>query len=342
MKKLIPALLCGLYVLFTALFVSHWHIRQHESPHMQIEIFAKQDARRPYVYRVLSPNVTYYLAQLAEGVGIEPKDIKKVNVLNKLISFHNVPDKSVLPYAVMLLFAFSLHLITMFILKRLLERVYSCSRPCAAIFPLFYTAMLFPFFPQALYIYDFAVPLIWSLALLSLHSGKFPIYYLLLFLGILNKETMVLFTLVAAFFIDRSDFKKWRTHMVAHVALFTLTWSIIYLLVDQGYAHTEYNNLIRDHWNKNLLAFWEWRVFTDYYSMATSLLILLFIFRRFRQRPRVIQCALTPLPVLFLLYLRGGVWGEIRVFYEVMPFLSILIFYNFVELLQDHKPLRQE
>jgi hypothetical protein len=193
----------------------------------------------------------------------------------------------------------------------------------AVVAPLVATALLpYFFFDRGThYLYDFSTLLVTTLALAFLAEGRLAAYYVVFALGTLNKETVLLMTLVFALVAsERLPRRLLFQHAVAQLAfLASVQWGLGRVFSGNPGGPIEWHLL------KNLR-------FMKAMPGPSSLLMLasapILIFVRLHDKPVLLRRALVILPPLVVSYLCLGIYGEIRIFYEAYPALFLLAFHN--------------
>ena len=182
------------------------------------------------------------------------------------------------------------------------------------------------------YLYDFATLVLFTLALDAIARNHLRRFYVIFALGILNKETMGLATLVFTLAnwerVPRSRLAK---HVAAQLALLGgVRWVLERVFASNPGGPAEW------HLIKN------WRLAQappDPWSLVLLAAGGVLVFARLGQRPRFLKQALVVLIPLLASYVLFGIYGEVRVFYEAYPILFLLAFQNVTETLGV--PLRE-
>jgi hypothetical protein len=209
-----------------------------------------------------------------------------------------------------------------FALRRLVLTLYDAPG-AATLAPLVATLLLPAFFFDrgTHYLYDFSTLLATTFSLAFLAEARIAAYYVVFVLGTLNKETIVLMTLVFAL-VARERFPRrvLFLHVVAQLAVLSgVQWGLGRIFSGNPGGPVEW------HLVKNLRLM-------ETIPGPSSLLMLvsgaILIFARLREKPVLLRRALVVLPVLAASYLCLGIYGEIRIFYEAYPILFLLAFHN--------------
>jgi len=176
------------------------------------------------------------------------------------------------------------------------------------------------------YLYDFASLVLFTLALDAIARNRLRRFYVIFALGLLNKETMILATLVFALVSwERTSRSTLAKHVAAQLALFGgMRLALARVFAGNPGGSAEWH-LVKN-WRLALTPPDPW-----------SLLLLgagcILVFARLHQRPRFLKQALVVLIPLLACYVLFGIYGEIRVFYEAYPVLFLLAFLNVCEAL---------
>lgn len=210
-----------------------------------------------------------------------------------------------------------------FALRGLFAALYDAPR-AELLAPLLATALLpVLFFDRGThYLYDFSTLLLFTLALGCLQRARVRAFYVVFVLGCLNKETMILATLLfAAVEMDRMP----RSRLWRHLAAQALIFAAVEWALGRAYAH---NPGAGAEWHlvKNLRLM---RAHPDVASVAFLVSGAILTLARFGQKPVLLRRgAIVVLAPLLVSYLFLGIYGEIRVFYEAYPILFLLAFQN--------------
>ena len=92
------------------------------------------------------------------------------------------------------------------------------------------------------------------------------------------------------------------------------------------------DNFVRDYLFRNFATFSESLFFTRYEYGSALLFVGLLLFRRLQAKPQFLRIGLAVSLIFVAGYLRGGRWGEVRVFYEMFPVFAALAAINLCEL----------
>jgi len=177
------------------------------------------------------------------------------------------------------------------------------------------------------YLYDFSTLLLFTLALGSLQRRRLGAYYAVFALGCLNKETMILGTLVFA--VVEKDLMP-RSRLWRHVATQILIFAAVEWALGRTFAHNPGGG-VEWHLVKNLRSIRMPPSVASLTLLASGAVLTL---ARFGRKPAFLRrSAIVVMLPLLVSYLFLGIYGEIRVFYEAYPILFLLAFQNGSEAL---------
>lgn len=187
------------------------------------------------------------------------------------------------------------------------------------------------------YSYDIPTLLFSTWCLYFLWSSKIKWYYVAFAVGFVNKETIAIMAFL--FFLWRyrlDEKKKLIFHGIAHLVILAGLRIIIELIADVRAPFGTINNYLRDFYHFNLHKMWSEGIPTYYVQQIAFLLVIILVFRKFSAKPAFIRRASLLVIPLAIGYIWGGMWAEMRVFYEVFPVFSLLAYINVIDLM-GHK-----
>jgi hypothetical protein len=170
------------------------------------------------------------------------------------------------------------------------------------------------------FLYDFATLMFAAWCLLLMERRRWLLFYAVFALALFNKETAALVSIVFALrFFREMPRREWLVHLAGQVALAA---SVRALLLHAYRA----NDGPAMQWNlrKNLLLLGERGI-----DVPTALLfgvLLVAVVVRWRAEPPLAKAALAMAPPLTVAYVLVGIYGEIRIFYELVPAAAVWVF----------------
>jgi hypothetical protein len=170
------------------------------------------------------------------------------------------------------------------------------------------------------FLYDFATLLFSAASLLLMERRRWPLFYAVFTLALFNKETAALATLVFAVrFLREMPRREWCAHLGAQAALVAAVRSLLLHAYGANPGPPVQWNL-----RKNLILAAERGV-----DVPTAILfgvVLAAAAVRWRAEPPLAKAALAAAPPLVLAYATVGIYGEIRIFYELVPAAAVWVF----------------
>jgi hypothetical protein len=244
--------------------------------------------------------------------------------------------KSFLPeFAALVLLNFAALYGFMIAMRALFETLFESSRFAPEVGAALSVLFLPPFFAVGgHFVYDLFTLFFFTASLAFLSRRRWIPFYIAIALGFINKETMCLIVIPFAVYLwDRLPRKRLLTHLGAQVILFAGLRLVIVLLLDPDRPTGPHDDFIRDYFSYNLIHAWNSRLLYDWVSVATIVGLVILVMRAFGRSPQLLRAgALMSLPLCggFLI---GGMWKEIRVFYEVFPIFFLLGYASSLEIL---------
>ncbi len=279
-------------------------------------------AHRPFVYRTLVPTVVRWVrAAIPDPLnyGTHGKVYARWPALYggmlylgwELEYLTEYATAAVLMYAA--LFGFGLAL------KGLVRVLYEVPEWFAGVVPVVAMWLLPPFFVNGThYVYDFMQLLLFTLLLVSLARQHWGAFYALLVLGLLNKETTVFISLIAWVYLrDRMPTRILMRHLVVQLGLFGVTKLGLYLRFASNPG-----TIVEDHTLINL-----YNALLRPYDLGAVLVVAVLgvlVAKGFADKPLILRRALWIAIPMTVLYATLGTYGEIRVFYELVPIVLLL------------------
>lgn len=284
-------------------------------------------ANKPYVYRVLLP---LSIGLIKKGIPLPVWDrledgINKVVPSSKIESLLHWKTDFLSEYLIALFLIYLSLLGFTFALKYLLTINYLTSEIVTEMVP----ACALLFIPGFLgyyhgYIYDFPSLFLFTLGLIFLKKSKWNYFYLIFLLGNLNKETIILLTLIFAIYEKgRIETVSYLSHLSLQLGIFVLVrLCLLFIFRDNPGSTVEF------HFFDNIIFLLQPYRFT---KILTWMLIIVGIFYNWSLKPRFLKQAVIIIVPLLLLTLFLGWIIELRDYYEAFPICFLLISHTFIK-----------
>jgi hypothetical protein len=177
------------------------------------------------------------------------------------------------------------------------------------------------------HIYDFAVLAISAGLLYALIASNQPLFFAFFFIGCLNKETTLIFSLAYLFcFWGRLPPKRLASFLALQCLVFLLCQAAIRVMFrDNPGVFME----------RNYRLHLDWMVSRSLADLIGALVVCWLFLKGFHGRPRVLRQASVMLFPIAALYILAGYPGEFRVFYDALPLLVLMACRN-IELWLAH------
>ncbi len=336
--RIVTGSLLFLYLATSCFVFSLWLIRGRAFNTLEparADLVTYGGAKRPYNSRVLVPWL------VRAGTGLIPEQIERefeettlshYPGLQGVVGYFNAPPDFALELAVIIGLDFLSLFAFMLVLRKLFASLFTASNWVAGLAPVFAVLTLPLLFGKGThFFYDLPALCLFAAALYFLKRREWRFMYPCLAAGMLNKETMVLLTLVfVVYFWDRMPRKLLARHALAQLGLALLLRILTVLLSRPAGAFDPKNNYLRDYFETNLLAIWKSPLLYDVQLLAACLFLGAMVAWRWPDKPVLLRRGCIVLLPLFAGYLRGGLWGEIRIFYEAFPILSLMAYHSLV------------
>ena len=280
-------------------------------------------AHRPFVLRALIPQsgriITGLLPQVSQDY-LRQTVYESVPWVERAVSYVGWQREYLPEYLITLCLAYLAFLGFMYVLRRLVKVLYDTDGWLRDLLPVLAVLVLPVFFKRGTHlIYDFPSLFFFSLGLYLLHRCNWRWYYLVLLVGGLNKETMVLLTVVFAFgFYSKMPRRDFVFHVLAQLSIFGVTRIVLGLLFSASLG-----GVVELHLWENvrlyLRPYW-------YGAVWDIVGVFLLVGYRFKEKPQFLRRSLViAAPLMALFFVFGG-YGEIRALYEVCPIAFLLGF----------------
>lgn len=269
-------------------------------------------AERPFVTRFLIPSVSTALA----GALPAPLRVSLVRTLRENDIFRNYAETMDWPEESLpgCFIALCLVLLSLCAFVVGLWDLSSWAMPGSLAPPFLVYLVLPAFFQQgARCIYDLPALAFSTATLCALRRGNLQAYYLVLGLGLMNKETQILALIPLLGFLlqARTPTRSLIRHIAAHTLAFGMLVGLrAYLFGQNG------GQVVELHLGSNVSTL----LATVSLTQVAGLAAAAFLVRMGSLRaPSLLRSSLWAVPPLVALYAVAGVYGEIRVFLEVFP-----------------------
>ncbi len=322
------------YLAVAGFVFSLWLYRSrkfhHVSGRWSVESLIEGTGYRPWVYRRLLPEAVDLLRQvIPEGVRAAIGDGAAAHVPGLRVIAERAGGT---PFDVFcfLVADFLFLLGFVFVLSRLWRFLYRARGGAALIFPAA-ACLGLPLLMQrgANYFYDFPVLFFFTAGVYLVARGRFLLFAVLFVLATLNKETSILLVVPLGLHALATEGRRAAVQKVALVsALYGVIRAVMVLAYRGNRGHVVVNELVA-----NVDKIWSARMWFEPGQAAMWVFLLVLILGGLKYQSRLIRdAALIFFPQLAL-YVAGGRWGEVRVFYEAYPFLFFMAYHNVVRLI---------
>lgn len=298
-------------------------------------------APQPYVTRVLVP----WLVRAVEAVTAPTARIQleegvraSLRTGGKPAWLYQYPFEFVIAKNIILLFAIGFA----FALWWLARLTLDVPGPAADVIPIVVLFALPGLYGYASHLYDFPVLCLSTLGLALIAARRFWLYVVVFAVATLNKETALLLTFVWAV-SEAHKHKLKRKHVVGGIALQVAVWVLIrgglMLLFRDNPGEPIALHLFRNAQVLGVPGNWFlFRPVTDWLVLPMGfnvLYVLGFVASLFalKKAPRFLKDAFwVALPVIVLTWLFGNV-DEMRVYYELLPIVVLVLFSGLYSLM---------
>lgn len=276
-------------------------------------------AYKPWVYRTLLPSTVRGVSVLLPDPVKESAD--KLGHEFKLEENLGWDADYFAEYLIALILMFFCLVGFAIVIRALFSACFKSSALITNLIPLFALAGLPAFFKYFSYIYDFSTLFLFSFGLLLLFKKKWYVFYLIFILGCLNKETIILLTVVFAIhsFKCRMD----RTKIIQHIALQGSIFAVIKIILFIAFKDNPGGFTVHGFWmflrNINKIA----SLYT-LPTLAAYIFIALLIFYKWRNKPSFLKSGLWIIIPLICFAMYSGYVDELRGYYEIFPIVFLL------------------
>ena len=185
------------------------------------------------------------------------------------------------------------------------------------------------FFDKASYLYDFPALMLFTLGLALLARRKFAGFLTVFILGCINKETIILLTMI--YFLHHlksSSISKFRFYslLLIQIVIFLIVKMILFIV----FKNNPGGFVIFHLFDYNLQTIGRMGIETA----AALLIIAVAVFHGWKDKPALLKDALWIAVPLFVLTFFFGYIDEQRDFYELYPVLMLLILPSLCQILK--------
>ncbi|MBS1912780.1 MAG: hypothetical protein JST22_12400 [Bacteroidetes bacterium] len=277
-------------------------------------------ADRPYVQRVLIPVITRTVRgtipdAAADSLSARAQRVPKVREEMQRLHWEG---RFLTEYLIALGLAFASLLAFTFTVRTLWTTFYETDRWITNAVPLAALLLLPPIFPTGPhYIYDFPALFLFTLGMVALLQHRWVLYYPVLAIGLLNKETMVLLPLL--FILLNHRMLRSRA-VLLHIAAQGAIFLAIKFAIAAAFAGNPGNTM-------DFHLFANVDILLRGYGIGALLVIAAFawlLLHDWRHKHRDLKVAALLIVPMFLLLCWGGIITELRDLYELFPIVLIL------------------
>lgn len=297
-------------------------------PAAKLEDMIYGSAEKPYVQRMLLPAAVRLTAGAGEAavdaLGLDQLEswTRPGNFVYYLTKPANVPESLSFEYAICFGWMYVCLLGFACLLRLLIRRFYDRYPSFVGdLAPAFAVVLLPPiFFRYVNYVYDPATLCTFTLGIYAVFARRHAVYYPALALAAVNKETAVL--LPALFWLEhrrRMPGARLAMHLAAQLAVYgAVGYGKALLFRDNPGASLELQLFVH---NLPILG----HVLAWVFTLGVVIPLALLVIHGWRSKPRMLRngLALTGLPLAAAAPLFGFI-DELRIFYEIYPFVVLL------------------
>jgi hypothetical protein len=294
-------------------------------------------AHRPFVYRALVPWLIRGTLAVVPGAltrGLSEALPEALPIVGRAADFLSWEREHLPEYAIALGLAYLAIIGYLVALRWLGRQCYdmpASERPWLTdTLPLLSLVVLPVFFKRGThFLYDLPALFLFTLALACLRAHRVRAYYAVYAIGLLNKETMLLAGVAMALWVAAGGGHRWRERLMWHAGVHIALFAIVRLALIAIYRHNPGEPAeLRLLDNLIFYSYPYW--FTAVTSVGS---VVLLIGHDWKKKPLLLRSTLWLVVPFFGLYLVAGSWGEIRVFYELLPVCYLLGFQTVAKIM---------
>ena len=336
-ERWLPAALTVLLVLSSLYVFAMWiidtrplmNLNSYEKAKFVDMVYGK--AHKPFVYRVLVPTIVRLVrSAIPDSLNYEThgRVYAQFPDLYEGMLYLGWELEYLTEYATAAVFMYASLLGYAYALRSLAKTLYSMDKWLEGVLPILAIWILPIFFVKGThYLYDFPQLLLFTLLLVNLAKKRWWAFYPLLVVGLLNKETAIFVSIIFAACCYKVMSRK---AFIGHLALQGAIFAAIKVYLGVRFAANP-GGIVENHLFINL-----YNALLRPFDLATAcsvIALFLLIAYRFRQKPLFLRQSLLIAVPMVLLYASLGTYGEIRVFYELVPIAFLLAFQTLSHLL---------
>jgi hypothetical protein len=293
-------------------------------------------AHRPFVYRALLPLIVRGTVAVVPATTASELDqsLARLPGVELACEQFGWERDALLEYAIALALIYASLVGFVFAIRAMALAFYRTTSTGANLAALLAVVGLPPFFRSYPgYLYDFPALLLFTLGLTLMAQRRWRAFLLVFLLGAINKETIVLLTLVFAIHfgpwgpLPRMDRRAFVKLLALQFALFVAVKIALTLAF-----HDNPGGFVEFHVVHNLALLRRSLHEYNAVALATGIVLALLVFARWRQQPILLRRGLVILPVLLVLTAFLGLVDELRDYYEAYPIAVQFAFANVAAL----------
>jgi hypothetical protein len=277
-------------------------------------------APRPYVFRVLIPSLAKIGTKftpnwVAHSLQNVPKDTMPGRVIHGLSKGTHYRE------ALHALFLGFLSLAGFILAEKKLLHILGYPVEQQYVLP-FFLAVLVPMLSvHFAYVYDLPQMFLFAVSSILLYQRRWGLYFILLAIATLNKETSLLLILIyAAYYFRQLPLRKYIVLLASQLALF-------------GGIQGTIRYIYRD--NPGNTMYWTFPYHMDQYAaypVTFSITAIIFgmfiylIFKDWTNKPAFLRYASIAFFITLILFFVGGMPMEFRIFLDILPIFGIMLF----------------
>jgi hypothetical protein len=291
-------------------------------------------AAKPYVSRVLTPQSIRLIARLIPASVKERfnRSLLGIPAVRSLVRKIKWEPAYLSYYAIASVFMYLSLLGFMFALRYLFITLFEASLNFVNLVPVLGTIGLAPLM-NIKYIYDLPTLFLFTLGLMFMARGKWRLFLATFFIGCLNRETMILLTMVFVIYFGIGR-RQERGQFLRLLLYQTLIYGIVRLILGIIFRNNPGSFFEFHFFDHNWLLLTHWFDAHIYPTgfLAIVIILLLFLYH-WSEQPDFIKSGVWILVPLVGLTLFIGWVDEYRVYLEVYPILLLMLVNNSAKII---------